>query len=793
VRLTIDNLDGLGAIDYSAAIDCSEPFEIERTLNAPSVLKGLLCLAGSTLPTPVRRGRVVVSDEAGVVLFTGYLTTEPVAVYAGEASQGAVYRLAVSAVSDEWLLDKQSSGALVGSTVGGLSGSLVGTLAARLDGNALVTSGIAAGRALGVFEPATGASWSENAGAVADAAYSAYRALNGALSLSEATTVQHRFSDGDGTLAIAGLKTASVRELANDVTVTGAEEPSAYWTELFVGDGTTSVFDLAGEPDAPGAGKAVLIADPFSRALINQTVWVVTDPGSHFALTGAGFTFTGGNGLDGQTTLAAWDALELGGTVLLELGSVSLAAGSAGVLGGLYNGPTEQANCFAGFNIRQSGGETLAVPLVNGVEMGTPFNVLAGHLYTLRIHLNSPELLRVKQTFYALLDTTTGASVQQFGGGAAAAPVSLVFEARDLGEASNTPVTVLYDGAVSSSPAQANVVAVNSLSLSGSIGSFNLSRTGTGWVRSTSSTGMQWTRLVGTSTAGVDCSLTSSSTGRVTFFVGRVPAAGEIVQVSYRGRQRAVARVADPASLAAEAAGGAVGSARWLGHVVQPPARSQEDCENAAQAILSFATNRAAAVSGRYVAVNLTGTDIWPGDVLTLAANGSSLNAIVRRVTISQQGASPEVLTYQIAFANDWAEGLGIKLSETMEKDALLPETALDLVDGAAGSAPTMPVHVLENLQQMTVTGPGNGALNVDAGLVPPVGGGFEVRRRDGGFGVGTATSSSGDLVLRSPVRGFSIPVSALEERFFVRMYDASVPPLYSRFSAAISTHLPAS
>jgi len=81
----------------------------------------------------------------------------------------------------------------------------------------------------------------------------------------------------------------------------------------------------------------------------------------------------------------------------------------------------------------------------------------------------------------------------------------------------------------------------------------------------------------------------------------------------------------------------------------------------------------------------------------------------------------------------------------------------------------------------------------VDAGLVPPVGGGFEVRRRDGGFGVGTATSSSGDLVLRSPVRDFSIPVSALEERFFVRMYDASVPPLYSRFSAAISTHLPAS
>jgi hypothetical protein len=153
-------------------------------------------------------------------------------------------------------------------------------------------------------------------------------------------------------------------------------------------------------------------------------------------------------------------------------------------------------------------------------------------------------------------------------------------------------------------------------------------------------------------------------------------------------------------------------------------------------------------------------------------------------------GASPEALVYRIDFANDWAEGLGIKLSETLAKDALLPEAALELTSATPSA---LPPHVLTNLQQITVTVSTSSALTIDAGLAPPAGGGFEVRRRDGGFGTGSSGSASGDLVLRSPVRGFSIPIAAPEEIFFIRMYDASVPPLYSRFSAALVNHQPGS
>ncbi len=177
--------------------------------------------------------------------------------------------------------------------------------------------------------------------------------------------------------------------------------------------------------------------------------------------------------------------------------------------------------------------------------------------------------------------------------------------------------------------------------------------------------------------------------------------------------------------------------------------------------------------------------------MLALTAKGSTANAVVRQVKIESHGTGllpgGEALTYTIAFANEWAEGLGLQLTEKLAADAQTPAVRLML----ASDAPVvLNPHVLANLQSLLVIGTsGSGstaALNVDAGTDPSAGGGFEVRRRDSGFGTGSA-----DLVLRSPVRGFSIPRGAVEESFFVRMYDASTPALYSRESAAIVTNLP--
>jgi hypothetical protein len=93
---------------------------------------------------------------------------------------------------------------------------------------------------------------------------------------------------------------------------------------------------------------------------------------------------------------------------------------------------------------------------------------------------------------------------------------------------------------------------------------------------------------------------------------------------------------------------------------------------------------------------------------------------------------------------------------------------------------------VLANLQQLAVTSLTGTALQVDAGTAPPAGGGFEVRLADWRFG---PQVDAADLVLRSPVRSFSIPLAAQVQRFYVRMYDASTPPVYSRFSSAVFVH----
>jgi hypothetical protein len=792
MQLTIDNLTGAGALDYSSAVCLSgsdvPQLIVERKLNAPSTLRVTLALTGSRLPVPARQARVRVVSAAQAVLFTGYVVTEPQPAYAGADSIGAVYRLELMAISDEWLLDKQSAGQQVGPALGAVSGSFVKTLIRRTDAKRFVTYGVTSLRTVGAVALTEGAAWSNHVASVGNASHAAYRVLDGAVSFSSNGNTTHAFSEDDGSIVLSHLHTGSARELANDVSLTGIDGSSTYWTELFAGDGTTTTFNLTGEPTAANAGHTRLIAENFLSGFVDLNRWSVTDPGSHLSAGAAGFALSGGNGFDGQTTLTANDALELGGSIVFELKGISLAAGSAGVLAGLYAGATLQANCLAGFSVKQSGGSTVVMPLVSGVETGSAFTLVSGHVYTLRVRLMSRETVRVKQLYYAMID----GQVQAFGGGNTAAPLSLVFEARDEGASSNTPVTVLYDAVLPASPAVVSVVAVNCIQLFGSLSAINLTNAGTGWVRSTpSSTGITVTRDLGAPGQGADCMPIASVTGQITFFTGRQPAAGERVTVTYRGRRRAVARVADPVSIIREAAGGGVGTARWVGHVHSPPARSAEDCEAAAIAVLAFATNRGAATAGRCVAINPPGADLWPGDVLSLTANGSTVSSVIRQVAIESQGSGlfpgGEALAYTVTFASEWAEGIGLTLSETVPAGAQIPSLALNLLPGSPAA---IAAHTLGNLQSLAVIGTSGAgstaALNLDAGTDAPAGGGFEVRRRDAGFGNGAA-----ELVLRSPVRGFAIPRSAAEETFFIRMYDASVPPLYSRESAAIVTHLP--
>ena len=791
MQITIDNLDGMGAVDYTGIIAAEGPTIVQRQLNAPSRCTVEIVLGVEALVLPVRNARVTITAASGTVLFTGYLATEPVRIYAGETTTGSAYRARLSAVSDEWLLDNLGSGAgSLDATLLGLTGSaLVVRLTERTQagGMAIAVEPASTEEHLtGAFVPKAAAPWSVNAGAASGSAYASYRAISGQIFLQPVGSVTHALNDADGTLSVSELATSSLRDLANDVTLSGAEEPTAYIAETFLGDGTTAAFDLS-EAAFREASRTVLL-DSFNQAAFDTTQWTVADPGSHLSLTSAGLTMNGGNGQDGQTAVAALDAIEMSGSVVVQLGGVLFQAASDGMLGGMYQGVTHFANCFAGFRVRQSGGSTILVPVVEGAEVGTVFTPIAGHAYTLRLRLHCVEMQRVMQRYYCMVDGV----VQSFGSASGvAAPMDVVFELVDEGTASNTPATVLYDSAavgvpLSISPSTCTFVAANSTQLFGSISSLSVTRPGSMWIASTLPTGVTQTRLIGIAGQGVDCKASygtqAGSPGKVTFFAGRIPAAGERITVSYRGQQRSIARLSDAVSVAAEALAGLPGTRRWLGKVLQPPARSSADCESAAQSVLAFATSRTAAVAGSYAMTN-PHQDVWPGDILAVTSDGVTSSLLVRSVAVKDGGTAPEILQYEVKFANDWAtewsDGVGIKLSEAIAANALMPQTA--------SSAPGL---VLANLQQLAVTSLTETALLVDAGTAPPAGGGFEVRRKDWEFGVGV---DAADMVLRSPVRSFSIPRAAQVEQFYVRMYDAGSPPLYSRFSSAVFVNAPVS
>jgi hypothetical protein len=773
LKLTIDNNDGNGPIDYTSSIVADRPFRIVRRLNQP-VTCGVTLLPASGLATPARNGRVVVGDDSGNVLFTGYVATEPALELVGQGTIGVVYQAVVSAISDEILLDRQSIPQIAPlcATTGGQA---IQAMLAMLDIEAITSSVALATLNVSEFQSDSNCTWSENAGALAASVRSAYLLMNGTLSMTPVGTVTHSLSESQGTLSLSGLQVAMVKALANDVTVCGEVEPSAYVTEFFQGDGTTVLFDLTENPWMPPPSKTKPLSDNFQGPTINPQLWNAADPGAALALTSAGLTCGGGGSNLGTTSVSAVSNLELGGGLVIEAGGVQFGQNTSGIINGFFGaGETILSACIAGFQIGQSNGATTIAPIMNGLVAGSTFTATAGHLYTLRLRFYANDIQRLLQAYYAV-GTTNG--LERFGGNLLPAVASIMFEVQDTTNGVAGTPTVLYSGSFTTPPAPwCLLVPLDAGYLQCSIGNVTVEQQGPVWVTSTPLNGTPSVRRLGTTAQGADCTL--SRIGKLRFFPASTPQAGELVAVSYRTSRRSVARLASASSIATESNGGKLpGTACWMGSVTCPVPRSSVDCENAASALLAVSTSRAAAWTGKYTEWNADQQgDVWPGDVLAVTSGSAGLNAslVVRAVEIDLAGTKPSLAKYTLSFANDWADDLAIKTSSSVPADAWLPQQP-------ESATP------LASLNALVVTSVTGSVIQIAANATPPTGGGFEVRRRDWCFTPGPGP----DLVLRSPVPNFTIPRQAAMEQYYIRMYDGSTPPNYSRFSSAVFVNLP--
>jgi hypothetical protein len=760
--------------DYTAALDAARPLTIVRKLNEPSVCQLWLSLpANSDLAAPLRNQSMAVTGDDGTYYFTGYIAVSPLPEYAGYAMEGPRYRIAIQALSDELLLDQLLMPSSTGAT-GESAGALMAALVTHSGGTWLSTQGLSLDTPVSNFSPGKGAPWSKSAGQVASMARASYRAINGAITSSSVPGTVHPLNETDGSLNLSTLAFTSgvKRALANDVTVCGEDEPVAYVTEYFLGDGVTTQFYLTADPYFPATSKSTIISELFNEAQINQRVWGVTGGAGYLSLGAGGLAMNGGNGIDGETLLTWIDSVEMGGTLLLEAVGVTLAADSTGVLAGFFAGTDKQATCTAGFQAtaQQGTGAVTLQPLIQGSPVGTSYAINPAYQYTLRVRVHCPENERELAIYRSFGDSGPITS----GGQLNAAPGNVQMEIQQfVNGVGGTPVT-LYDGAIASLPAACNVVAASSINLSGTMRALNLTNLGSGWVVSTPPNGAAYTQRVGTTAEAAECHLERS--GRVVFYTGYTPVAGEQIAVSYRTVGRAVGRAVNNASQQALASAGMPTEAAWIGSVTSPAARSSADCRNAAFVIEQAAASASALWSGTYKGNRSSfASDVWPGDALLLNAPSTNLDTqlVVRAVTVSYKASYPDLVEYAITFANDWADDLAIKTSETVPANTWLP----------APIAST----VLANLNDLTVTALNGTTVTINAGVTPPTGGGFEVRLRDFAFMPGNDPS----LVMRSTQSTMTFSRINANDRFYIRVYDGSTPPNYSEFSTALFINLP--
>ena len=789
--LTIDNLDGFGPRDYTAALSLEKPPLIKRRLNQPTLCALDLVSTGAQFVVPVAGARIIISRSDGLALFTGYVSAAPDYEYLGWNERGPVYRYALAATSDEFVLDRRmlpARSAFVNRT----AGNALTQLANDLLPGSFSTAAVEDIATIPSFRINPEHPWSKHASDLAQRARAAYRAHNGALVFAPVGANVHNISESDAGFCPDNLKLASPQSLVNDVTLTGGDEPQAHVKDYFLGDGLTVRFNLSHRPFT--RNDLTLVDEEFLTATLAPTRWSVADPSHAISVSSGALQVAGGTGADGATAVTFAEQIELGGALQLQHGDVLFSAASNGVLGGLYTGAIAAANCFAGFQVTPSGAQSIIQPLINGALAGSSLTTVAGHHYRLTTRLYATEIYRLQQTFFSSAHPAGSGR----GGSAISASMRVVLEVHDIDPANPASLqalsTVLYDNLLSA-PQYCSYALVNSPALHCAIAFTRLLRVNESEVRSAQPSAAYRTRLAGSVADGAECSLNSGSAPYLQFFSQYVPVTNEAIVVRYRDLGRAVARVNDPVSIATNARGNDDGTRAAMRHLALPEPRTQPECEFAAQCFLDDSVQPA--WRGQYelwsdFLPNGPATDPWPGDAVgvNVPSRNANFTAIIREVdiTLSHPGSpdgagfAPAGVAdrsqYKLAFANDAAAPLAMALQ--------LPRKPVNVLT----SVPTATAgsQYIADLALAEVTAVSSTTVSIDAGAAPPAGGGIEVRISDSEWG----PAGDRNLVGRFATQTFSVTRLTRLVTYYLRQYDASSPPKYSRYSTALHVDYPA-
>jgi hypothetical protein len=726
---------------------------------------------------PVNGARITLGRSNGQDVFTGYLISSPQFEYLGWGEGGPVYRYAIVAESDEAILDQKRLPARF-PFVARSAGSALRQITQDLLPDTFDTSPVADVDTLARYSPDARRSWSQHATEIALRARACYRVMSGALVFAPIGATAYPLDESAEDFSPAGLRLQCHDGRINDLILLGDNEPQAYVRDYFVGDDLTRNFYLSQIPF--DQHSQTWLNEEYSGTALDPVRWEVADPSHAISVGGGKLQISGGNGIDGQTTIRLQDKIELGSAFFLQHGDFAFTAASHAVIGGLYSEALSIPGCLAGFQVTPAGSVCNLQALVQGSATGSTITTLAGRHYVLTTRLYASEVYRLQQSFHSSLHPAGNAR----GGASITANVRVILEVHAIDPADPStivaPATVLYDGVLAAAPGFCTYALVNAANLYASATFTRLIQAPAVEVRSALSGSGYRTRLVGALSDGAECTLGSGPA--LDFFSQSVPHLNEAIEVRYRGIGRARTRITDPDSIAALAQGARDGVRGVLRHMKSPEARTSADCESAALAV--FDDFGALVWSGEYHTWSdfLPGAaaDIFPGDALhvNIPSRNAAFTAVVREVAIEFLDLAGDRGLYRIQFAEDGDSPLGL------EFEIATSRTFLDL---AAVPRTQVGATYLENLTGAAITAIDSTSVTLDAGMVPPPSGGVEVRWSDVGWG----PDNDRNLIGRFSTQSFSVPRLSRVEDYFLRLYDNATPPRYSRYSAALHLDYP--
>jgi hypothetical protein len=642
-------------------------------------------------------------------------------------------------------------------------------------------SGVEAGDPIPYYSVNPAKKWTASAAEIALAARCFYRDDNSKLLFAPLAANTYELAENTVTFSPGDLQLQSVNRLVNDLTILGQLEPNAHVKDYFVGDGFTTKFYLSQKPftrsnQIPLYNRTIL-DETYSE--LDPTHWDITDPQHAITVSNAQLQVGGGTGTDGQTLLDFIEKIELGGATVLEHGDVVFNAASDGVIGGLYAGAVSIAGCLAGFRITPVGGNCNIQALVGGSVTGTALATQAGHHYVFTTQLYPTEVYRMQQVFHSSVHPSGVAR----GGGAIACNVRVVLEVHDIDPTNPAtqiaPATVLYDGIIANAPGFCTYALINAGSIQCSVAFTYIWLAVDALVRSTLPGQNTRTRRTGSLREGAECHV--SNEPALQFYPEYIPATNETIEVSYRGQGHAMARVTNSASIAAHQRGGDDGVRGSVREIGMPVPRTSSDCETAALALLD---DSGQGWSGEYQAWSqfLPGgaADIFPGDGLAVnvPSRMASFAAIVCEVDVEIADIAGENSRYTVRFVDGGDPSLDFAFVTALVKQTQVL-TPIDVSEVGNVYLADLTDAEVANVSSTTVT--------VDAGFPPPAGGGIEVRYTDSGWGV----DNNRNLVGRFASSSFTLTRYARGQTYFLRSYDGSAPPKYSRYSTALHVDYP--